>query len=364
MGTWQALGAYFGFGPVGSVGIASPYRGDVAQAEPLSFVAAELLDYMPSAPVSRAAAMAVPPVSRGRQIICGSIAPLPLVKRDVNGPTDDQPEWLYRTSGILSPSHRMTWTLDDGVFYGESLWLCTREAAPAGELGEIIDAIHVPYTLWELGNDGVMRVGLDMDGRRLPEKRPVNDNGFIYFPFHIEGLLYRAGDTLREGAQLHKTVADRAAVPIPVVELHQNDADANLSKKQVRAMIDAYNKARRDPAGVTTFTPSHIDLRVHGDKAGMDGAIQAKNGVRLDVAAHLGLPAAALDGSLSTASLTYTTEQGAKETLESLGLGPWMDSVTGRLSQDDVTPAGTNIRFDASALFTPNPAPTGQPSRD
>lgn len=364
MSMWSSMAAYLGFAPFGAVGIASPYTDPTLKADPLNFVAAELLDFLPSAPITRAQAMGIPPVAKGRQVICGTIAPLTLVKRDASGPVADQPSWLYRTRGILSPSHRITWTLDDLIFYGDSVWLVERAATTDGTVGEILDAVHVPYSLWELGNDRVMRVGIDMDGNVFPEKRPVSSTGYIYFPSHIEGLLMRAAVTLAEGAKTHKAVADRAATPIPVVELHQTDADANLTTRQAEKMVKTFAANRHDPDGVVTFTPAHIELKVHGDKQDLAGAIEAKNGIRVDVASHLGLPAAVLDGSLSTASLTYSTQEGAEETLQGIGLGPWMDTVTGRLSQDDVTPAGTNIRFDASALFTPNPAPTGPNALD
>lgn len=358
------MAAYLGFAPYTSVGLASPYADPSGKADPINFVAAELFDAIPNAPITRAAAMGVPPVAKGRQVICGTIAPLTLVKRDAAGVTADQPSWLYRTSGILSPSHRMTWTLDDLIFYACSLWLVSRELTADGTLGAILDAVHVPFGMWELGNDGVMRVGIDMAGNKLPEKRPVSSTGFIYFPSHIEGLLTRATTTLREASKTHTAVANRAATPIPLVELHQTDADANLSSKKVADMVKKFIRARNDPDGMVTFTPASIELKVHGDKADMSGAVEAKNSIRLDVAAHLGLPAASLDGSLSTSTLTYSTQEGAEETLQGIGLGPWMDTVAGRLSQDDVTPAGTNVRFDASALFTPNPAPTGPITRD
>lgn len=358
------MAAYLGFAPYGSVGMSSPYNDPAGRPDPINFVASELLDALPHLPLDRAAAMGVPPVSKGRQVICGTIAPLTLVKRDENGPTADQPSWLYRTSGILSPSHRMTWTLDDLIFYGCSLWLVSRERNLDGSVGKILDAVHVPFGLWEFGTDGVMRVGIDMAGNKLPEKRPVSSTGYIYFPSHVEGLLTRATTTLREGAKTHAAVANRAATPIPLVELHQTDADANLSDKKIRTMVSKFVKARNDPDGMVTFTPAAIELKVHGDRADMGGAVEAKNSIRLDVAAHLGLPAATLDGSLSTSTLTYSTQEGAEQTLQGIGLGPWMDTVTGRLSQDDVTEAGTNVRFDALALFTPNPAPTGPNVRD
>ena len=55
--------------------------------------------------VSRATAMGVPALARARRLIVGSIARCPL-QATVNGETlDNQPAWLSRTDGPVSPFH-------------------------------------------------------------------------------------------------------------------------------------------------------------------------------------------------------------------------------------------------------------------
>jgi hypothetical protein len=91
--------------------------------------------------------------------------------------------------------------------------------------------------------------------------------------------------------------------------------------------------------------------------------VEARNAVRLDVANMTGLPAASLDGSLSTASLTYSTQEGARTELAD-ALRGWTDPISARLSQDDVVPRGQRVRFDVTDLATPTPTATGIPVED
>jgi hypothetical protein len=84
-----------------------------------------------TAPVTRGMAMAVPAVAKARHLLLRRRATSPGV---VPGPTKDpeQPLWMQRTDGDLSPFHRMLWTVDDLLFYGWSLWAAKRGAPTDG----------------------------------------------------------------------------------------------------------------------------------------------------------------------------------------------------------------------------------------
>jgi phage portal protein BeeE len=103
---------------------------------------------------------------------------------------------------------------------------------------------------------------------------------------------------------------------------------------------------------------------VFGDKADSVVAVQARNMARLDVANLTGVPAALLEGSVSTASLTYSTHEGQRNEFVDFALNPYIDAIASRLSQDDIVPRGQRVRFDLSDLYTTTPAPTGEPEED
>ena len=58
-------------------------------------------------PITRAAAMAVPAVSRARLILANTVASIPLVAYRGDVRAEDQPRWIDRTNGPVSPYHRM-----------------------------------------------------------------------------------------------------------------------------------------------------------------------------------------------------------------------------------------------------------------
>lgn len=330
----------------GTPGIRSPW----STTELSQIVWSDLLG-VEHLPVTRAEAMTVPSVVKARQIIVGQLAGLPLRALDRAGLLSDeaQPAWLYRTNGTETPWHRTAWTLDDLLFYGWSVWQTIN-----GSDSFPLEARRVPMADWKIDPDGFV-----VWARGTLIDQPISSARLIAGP--SEGLLVMAGRTIRAARNVELAWAGRVRNPIPVTELHQLERDT-LENDEIDDLVLDYSKARRDPDGAVVFTPFDVELRTHGDAA-TDMFVEARNAVRLDVANFTGLPAAALDGSLSTASLTYSTQEGRESELAG-GLRLWADPLEARLSQDDFVPANTRVRFDAGQYLTLNPSPTGAPELD
>jgi len=349
LGTWQPPATLTAVGvppttpgyPGRGLGVASPW----ATSQLSQIVWADILG-SETLPVTRAEAVTVPSVTAARKLLVSRIAGLPLVALDADGPLPVQPSFLYRTNGATTPWHRMAWTIDDLLFYGWSLWQVVRGADRA-----ILDATRVPPEWWQI----------DPDNRITINGAPVDADDVILFPGPDEGLCVFACRTIRAAKNVESAWAGRIRNPVPLVDLHRT-TDNEMEPDEVVDMIDAFTTARRDVNGAVTSTPADVDLRVFGESAS-SYLVEARNAVRLDVANMTGLPAAALDGSLSTASLTYTTQEGTRTELAD-ALQGWTDPIAARLSQDDVVPRGTRVRFDVSDIATPVPTATGIPVED
>ena len=323
-------------------GILSPFATD---GQLQQIVWSDILGTTEVLPVTRAEAMTIPAVVAARNIIIRHIAGTPLVAQERDITLADQPAWLQHTTGASTPWHRMAWTLDDLLFTGWSLWWVERSG------GAIQSATRVPYEWWEI----------DADGHLLVNAKPVNEDEVILFAGPNEGLLEYARRTIRAARNVEEGWAGRVRSPIPLVELHQTTPD-QLDDDEAQALVDSYATQRLDRNGAVLYTPYDVEVRTHG-AVETDLFVEARNAIRLDIGNFTGLPAEALDGSLSTASLTYTTQEGTRTELgEALRL--WFEPVEQRLSQDDVVPQRQRVRFDWSERATPTPAPTGPTTED
>ena len=296
--------------------------------------------------VSRAEAMKVPAIAKGRALIVGTLARQPLAK--FRGATQLAPDpWMYRTNSQVAPQVRMAWTLDDLIFHGNSLWAVQR-----GTRDNILDAVRVPREYWQVDPDSL---GILVNGKTVTAEE------VLYFEGPQDGLLDIASDDIKAARAMSRAWASRVDAPVPLIELHITDVNAQLTDDEQQQLVDDWEAARR--LGGTALTPAEIKTEVHGDTP-IDLFVNGRNASRLDFANFLALPAQLLEGSTATASLTYSTQEGSRNELVDLSLAFWATPIEARLSMDDVTPAGTRIAFDLTYLSTPTQPASGPVSED
>jgi hypothetical protein len=278
-------------------------------------------------------------VAKGRDAI-QQIATLPLEAFRGEDRIEPQPSWLHR-SAYGSPWLRMQATLDDLIFDGSALWWLDR-----GTRTTIIDAHYVERDEWQI----------DPDGRILVQGDTVDVGQVCLFTGPVPGgVLTRARVSILAGLDLESTWAGRVASPAPLVELHQT-TDDTLEPEEIDSLLTNWSIARRSKNGAVAFTPSNIQAIIHGQSMS-DLLIAARNQLAVDIASHMGLPVSTTNASLATSTLTYKT-QATETTALSEALLPWQSAVTARLSEDDITPAGTRTAFDNSRYAAPTGAQT------
>ena len=301
--------------------------------------------------ITRAQAMTIPAVARGRGIILSLIADKPLVDYRAGVRLDPQPGWLFKSPGWQGPWRRMAETLDDHIFYGVSLWRTLRGSAPAGAaIAPILQAWHQPFSDWDTDELGRICL-LDEDGQFVP----ADESEVILIPGPSEGLLEMATRTLTGAVDLEKAWVQRAKNPIPMIELHET-IESGIDPDEAQEVVDAWAKARASENGGIAYTPNSIEAKALGQYS-PDMFIQARNSSRLDIAAFLQIPGSLLDASTAAASLTYVTQEGNQSILDTMTVPYWARSIEDRLGQDDVVPIGQGVRFAWAEAYTEPPGP-------
>ncbi|WP_197077714.1 phage portal protein [Microbacterium sp. Ag1] len=283
--------------------------------------------------VTRETAVQIPPVAKAEKVL-KTLADVPLVAYRGIDPVATQPAWLQRTDGAVSPWHRMAYTITDLFYDGWSVWYVERGAA-----GQIMRAAHVPKSRIE-----VVDGGLKIDGE------PMKREDVIFFAGPDRGLLFEAADTIRGARAITKAWVGRTQTPIPLTVIKEALENHGLTKDEIKTVIDDWVAARQSPTGATGFLPYGLELETH---TGVDDALlftEGRNNIRLDIANFANIPAAMLDGSTATASLTYVTQEGQRSTFNEQSVRYWLAPIEHRLSLDDCVPAGQRVRFDIAYL--------------
>lgn len=323
-----------------SAPIASPWSspGDLAR------VIAEDVFGVDDPPIqSRTAAMRIPAVARGRNLICTAIARLPVEVHDRAGRLAEQPTWTYRTDDGTTPQHKINWTVDDLIFHGWSLWTKVNDAR-----GFPLTTSRVNYDRWRLDED---------TNRILIDEQPADPGTLILIPGLHEGILNFGRDTLRDARNLYDIVRERLDTPIPNLDLHQTGGQP-LTKEQRDDLIDVWTAARRKRRGGVGFTSEHIEAREMG-KGDAELMIEARNAASLDLARLIGVSAGLIDATVPKASLNYETTSGRNWEFIDRDAYLYILPIVARLSLDDVCPRGQRAVFNVDEFTTPTPSPTG-----
>lgn len=298
--------------------------------------------------VSRRTAMSVPAIKRARNILVGSIARCPLEARTAGARAEQQPIWLNRTDGVQSPFFRMTWTIDDLLFYGWSLWALERDYD-----GAVIRADRVPYHLWEIGTDGAVTVN----------GKEVAPDSVCLIPGVDEGLLEASSDSIRHAAEVNRLAARAARNPSAQIDLHQTSGQP-LTREQARALVQDWTDARRGENGGVAFTSQTIEARELG-KSDPQLLVEGRTMAAVDCARAVGVPASLVDAHLAGAgNLTYHNMDARNVELVDYGLAPFMAAVAARLGLDDMVPRGWAVAFDLTDLTGPTVGDVDVPDDD
>lgn len=295
---------------------------------------------------TRLDAMRVPAIAAARNRVIEHLAGRPLLDHTPQRQAKIQPAWLTSTSSVLaiSPYQRMLATLDDHIFDGISAWAVNR-----GSSGQITgDAIHIPFDRWVMDEYGTVY----FDGEEVPADQ------VLVIPAAAPGILHAGRDTIEGGIALERAWRARARNPVPSVILKERE-DNGMTVEEAKPYVEGVAAARRNPEGAVMFVPYKIDATFE-EHSGESFLEEARNSIRIDVAAYFNLTAQSIEASKAQSTLTYETAETADaQTTDRMSY--WSEPIEARLSLDDVVPRGHRVRFN---FANENHPITGTPTED
>lgn len=302
--------------------------------------------------IDRAAALSIPAVLRGRNMIC-SISTLPLEVADASNRVQDHP--LFRQFDANTGNVVMlAMTVEDLLFDAVAWWRITAFSAdgyPAAVARYAPDTVslqppddyqrgHLPS---ELPTEGVVW----MEGKPVPFREVIRfDSPNPAFLVAGERAIRRALD-LDEAADLYArnrrmrgffAPADPTVDPAGDTDIEEmlSDWDAARAKR-----VDGYV-----PAAVT-YTPiqdpTPVELQILAQQQRADLALANALGIDPE------------DLGISTTSRTYQNAVDRRRDRINDVLAPYMSAITDRLSMPDVTKRGYRARFQLDDYLKADP---------
>jgi HK97 family phage portal protein len=189
-----------------------------------------------------------------------------------------------------------------------------------------------------LNDNGTEVLYYTIDGNRIPNE---GVGSVVVFYGNDEGLLNRAGTTIRTGAELERAAAMYAREPMPTMVLKSNGA--SLPADRISKLLESWGQARRNRS--TAFLNADVTLDAVGFDPEKLQLNAARNYIATELSRAIGIPAYFTDAPTGS-SMTYSNATLAKQSLLDFSLIPIMTSIEERLSMPDFTPSSQVARFD------------------
>jgi HK97 family phage portal protein len=293
--------------------------------------------------VSRHDAMTVPSVARARNLICGTVASIPLEYYNKRtGEVIAPPRWINQLSKSQPSFVTLTWIVDSLMMYGVSyLRVVERyqeDLRPSAF--EWIANTRVTFTT-DLYGIHVTQYYIDAS--------PIDMNDIVTIQGFDEGVLDRGGRTIQAAIDVDRAAAVNSANPQPAGFLKNSGAD--LPASEVQGLIAAWKRARQNNS--TAYLTSTLDYNPVSFSPKDMMYNEAVQNLSTQIARVCNVPAYYLSADQNT-TMTYANVQDERKQFYALSIEPYIQAIQSRLSMDDISTAGHEVRFAVFDTFLKN----------
>lgn len=281
--------------------------------------------------VSRAQAMSVPAVKRGRDLICGTLGTLRLKKHDARRRRQPS-ELLDQPEPDVARSVTMTRTVEDMLFEACAWWRI-RE----------FDATGYPSKVERLDP---RCVSVQTDGRVYVNGEHVVDAELIRIDSPNDALLVAGARAIRAAAALERTASRYANDPVPMGYLTEEDGAPTRAPEQIEEALDEFEdaKERRSWPFLAGLKPHILQWNAKDLQLA-----EARDYAVLEISRLIGVDPEEL--GVSTTSRTYANAEQRRLDLIDFTCAAYVTAIEDRLSMPDVTPPGYYVRAEYGAFL-------------
>jgi HK97 family phage portal protein len=290
--------------------------------------------------VSRHDAMSVPSVARARNLICGTVASIPLeYYKTSTGEVIAPPRWIKQLSKNQPSFVTLTWCVDSLLFFGVCYLLITDRYSEDGRPAnfEWVANSRVTFTT-DLEGIMVTQYYIDM--------KPVSMDDIVTIQGFDEGVLDRGSRTIQAAIDVERALAVNSAQPQPAGYLKNNGAD--LPPNEVSGLLAAWKRgAQSNSTRYLTSTLEYNAVAFSPKDMMYTDAVQS---LSTQVARTMNVPAYLLSSDQNT-TMTYSNVQDERKQFYALSIEPYVQAIQSRLSMDDISTSGHEVKFCVGDTF-------------
>jgi len=293
--------------------------------------------------ILRQDAVGVPAIARCRNLIAGTIATIPLeLYSKTTGEELVSMPWIEQPDKRQPREVTIAWTVDSLFYYGTAYWMVEEvykdDNRPARFSWVQNDRVSVKYNANNTAVEYYM-----INNVRVPDS---GVGSLITFQGMDQGLLVRNPTTIRAAIDIEKAAAISAQTPMATTVIKNTGAD--LPDQQVQGILAAWKAARLSKS--TAYLTSTLTAENLGFSPKDMMYNEAKGFLALDLARACNVPASMIDAETLRSS-TYQNVLDQRKEFAAYTLMPYIYAISCRLSMDDLTPRGQEVRFSIDETF-------------
>ena len=309
--------------------------------------------------VDRDAAMSLPTIQRGRDLIVSAVSALPFTRwRDDLSAPDAPPiriadaGWFDRPDPDKTRQWLLAFTGDDLLFYGVAHWRITahyddgyprtfRRVIPGG-LDMRDDHAMVSDPSYNAGQ---------------PERVELSD--LVQFLAPLEGMLTNGGRPISIALSLDAAAARFAETEVPSGWLQERDGGEDMTGAELGELAAGFTAARR--ANTTAALNKWVEYHEAGYDPSTMQIVEGRTYQALELSRLANIPGY-MTGAPAGTGMTYLNAAQAKSDLIDFAAAPVIACIEQTLSGPNVTPRGQHVRMDLTAWLRNPFNPTDDPN--
>jgi phage portal protein BeeE len=312
---------------------------------------------------ARNRAMSVATISRARDLMASVISSMPLKmynevwnedKKEMEQIDIAPRSWIRQPDPSVTYNFLMAWTFDDLFHFGRAFWFCSARTQ---------DGYPTAFTRLPAGSvtttDQAGPVWFGPSKEVYFQGQLIDPKDLVQFLSPIQGIIYMSEQTVATALKLEAARYRNAESSIPAGVLKQTGGEP-LSATELADLASAFNAARatNQTAALNEFL-SYTETTATPDKMLL---IDAANYQALECARLTNVPPYLV--GVSTGSYSYQSSEQARADLYIFGVKAYADCIAATLSQNNVLPRGTYVKFDADEYLVENYAADKMDSPD
>jgi HK97 family phage portal protein len=232
--------------------------------------------------------------------------------------------------------------VDSLLLYGVAYWRVTSlyedDGRPSGF--EWVANTRVTVTTDQYGDEVDYYA---INGVRVPDS---GVGSLVTFQSLLPGVLETGGRTIQAALDIQKAASIAAATPMATGFIKNSGAD--LPEAQISGLLAAWKAARNSRS--TAYLTSTLDYQTVGYSPKEMMYNEASQYLATEIARLMNVPAFMISADLNN-SMTYQNVLDSRKEYVAYSLQPFVSAIENRLSMDDITRRGNQVRFALDETF-------------